>query len=121
MNKSEKFWDNVSKTYDKDEKHFAQVYKKVVKHSKKYLNSRDTVLDYGCGTGTKTLELAGKVNNIQGIDISSKMVNIAKRKAMEYKIDNVDFVHTIIFDEKFSRESFDVIFAFNILHAVEGN
>jgi 2-polyprenyl-3-methyl-5-hydroxy-6-metoxy-1,4-benzoquinol methylase len=121
MNKSEKFWDNVSKTYDKDEKHFELIHNKVVENTKKYLNARDIVLDYGCATGTKTLELAGDVNNIQGFDISSKMIKIAKRKATENKIENVDFGHTTIFDEKYKRESFDVILAFNILHAIEDN
>ncbi len=121
MNKSEKFWDNVSKTYDKDEKRFEQIHIKVVENTKKHLNASDIVLDYGCATGTKTLKLASNVNKIQGIDISSKMIKTAKRKAVENKIENVDFAQATIFDEKYKRESFDVILAFNILHALEDN
>ncbi len=121
MNKSENFWDNVSKTYDKDERRFEQTHIKVIEKTKKYLNASDIVLDYGCATGTKTFELASNVNKIQGIDISSKMIEIAKRKAVEHKIENVDFVQTTIFDEKYINESYDVILAFNILHAIKSN
>ena len=121
MNKSEKFWDNVSKTYDKDENRFKQTHIKFIENTKKYLNVSDIVLDYGCATGTKTFELASNVNKIQCIDISSKMIEIAKRKAVAHKIENVDFVQTTIFDEKVINESYDVILAFNILHAIESN
>lgn len=119
MDKSERIWDKIADNYDKSEKRFEPIHKKTIENTKKYLSSSDIVLDYGCGTGTKALELADCVNKIQGIDISSKMIDIAKRKAVERKIENVDFAHAIIFDERYNRESFDVILAFSILHALE--
>jgi 2-polyprenyl-3-methyl-5-hydroxy-6-metoxy-1,4-benzoquinol methylase len=121
MNKPEKFWDRVAENYDKSESRFELIHIKVVENSKKYLNGSDIVLDYGCATGTKAFELAGHVKQIQGIDISSKMIEAAKRKAVERKIENVDFVHATIFDERYTRESFDVILAFNILHTLKDN
>jgi 2-polyprenyl-3-methyl-5-hydroxy-6-metoxy-1,4-benzoquinol methylase len=121
MNKPEKFWDRVAKNYDNTEERFEPIHAKVVENSKKYLNASDTVLDYGCATGTKAFELAGHVKKLQGIDISSKMIEAAKRKAVERKVENVDFAHTTIFDERYTRESFDVILAFNILHTLKDN
>ena len=47
------------------------------------------------------------------------MVEAAKRKAVERKIENVDFAHATLFDERNKRESFDVILAFNILHLLD--
>ena len=59
------------------------------------------------------------MKEIHGIDISSKMIEAAKRKAGERKIENVDFAQATIFDERYRRESFDVILALNIMHLVE--
>ncbi len=115
----EDFYDKMAKNYDKTEKKFEHISLKTIENTKKYLKFSDKVLDYACGPGTKTLELAGLVKEIHGIDISSKMIEIAKRKAVRLKISNVDFSQGIIFDERLERESFDVILGFNILHALE--
>lgn len=114
--KIEKFWDKLATQFDKRTKHFEQP---PVEQAKKYLKKSDTVLDFGCATGTVTNEIAPCVNEIAGIDISSKMIDAAKRKADEYKIRNVDFKQTTIFDEDFRPETFDAILAFNILHFFE--
>lgn len=121
MDKTEKIWDKIATNYDKSEKRFEPIHVKTLKNTKKYLKASDIVLDYGCGTGTKALELAGCVKRIHGIDISSKMIEAAKRKAVARKIESVNFEHAIIFDERYKREMFDVILAFNILHALENH
>jgi len=120
MNKSEKFWDMLSKNFDKRvKKYFEQNYIKTIENTKKYINVSDIVLDYACGTGLITIEIADKVTKIYAIDISSKMIVAAKRKAGERKIENIDFAQSTIFDDRLKRESFDVILAFNVLHLVE--
>jgi len=50
---------------------------------------------------------------------SPKMIDAAKRKAAERKIENIHFAQSTIFDERYKRETFDVILAFNILHFLE--
>jgi len=60
-----------------------------------------------------------KVKKIHGIDISPKMIDAAKRKASENKIENINFIQSTIFDERFNKESFDVIIGFNILHLLQ--
>ena len=112
MNKSEKFWDRISKNYDKRAKD--KTYKKTLEITKKHLKSSDIVLDYACATGLYSIELAGNVKEIHGIDISSKMIETAKRKATK----NVNFEKATIF-EKYEKETFNVILAFNILHLLE--
>ena len=118
MNKSAEFWDNASKNYDQTEERFEHIHTKTRENTEKYLNVSDIVLDYGCGTGTKSCELAHLVKEIHAIDISSKMIEIAKEKALVNKVENVNFKQTTIFDEKYKKESFDVILAFNMLHTV---
>jgi len=121
INKSEKFWDMISNDFDKqakDEKS-EKNHISTIENTKKYLSASDIVLDYGCATGTVAIEIADKVKKIHGIDISSKMIDAAKRKAGECKIENIDFTQSSIFDERHKKGSFDVVLAFNILHLLE--
>jgi len=90
-----------------------------LEQTKKHLKSSDIVLDYGCATGTIAIEISDKVNKVYGIDISGKMIEAAKKRATEDGIINIDFLHTSIFDDRFPKESFDKILAFNILHLLE--
>ena len=118
MNKSEKFWDKASKNYDKTEERFEYIHRKSRENTKKYLKSSNVVLDYGCGTGTASCEFSNQVKEIHAIDISSKMIGIAKKKAVARKVENVHFEKTDIFDKRYKNESFDMILAFNMLHTV---
>ncbi len=118
MSKSKEFWDKASKNYDKTEERFEYIHSKSRENTKKYLKSSDIVLDYGCGTGTTSCEIANQVTEIHAIDISAKMIEIAKEKAIIGKIENINFVETDIFDERYEKESFDVILAFNMLHTI---
>jgi len=56
------------------------------------------------------------VEEVHAIDISPKMIEAAKRKADERRIENIDFAQATIFDERFERESFDAILVFSVLH-----
>ena len=118
MSKSQEFWDKSANNYDKTEKRFEFIHHKSRESAKRYLSASDVVLDYGCGTGTTACEFASLVNNVQAIDISPKMVDIAKGKARDAAIQNIEFDVADIFDDRFKRQSFDKIFAFNMLHTI---
>ncbi|MEH6533538.1 MAG: methyltransferase domain-containing protein [Photobacterium frigidiphilum] len=119
MNKTENFWDKASKGYDKSEARFEYIHNKTRENAKKHLDVGNVVLDYGCGTGTKSCELASQVKEIHAIDISAEMVEAAKSKAANSNIENIHFAQATIFDNKYENESFDVIFVFNMLHTVD--
>ena len=119
--KQEKFWDKVSDKYDKTEKRLEIIFHKVLENTKKYLTAGDVVLDFGCGTGTMTVEIARHVKEIHAIDISSKMLEYAKQNVIERHIENVNFIQATLFDTPYEKESFDVILAFGILHLLKDN
>jgi 2-polyprenyl-3-methyl-5-hydroxy-6-metoxy-1,4-benzoquinol methylase len=121
MNKSEKFWDKSASKFDQAEKKDEQTNIKIIDRTKKYLKTSDIVLDFGCGTGLISNEIANNVKLIQAIDISSKMIELAKNKADKRKIHNIDFSYSTILDERYKSGSFDVILAFYILHLLEDN
>lgn len=118
MSKPEQFWDSASKNYDKTEERFEYIHSRSRENAEKFLKGSDIVLDYGCGTGTAACQFSSKVNEVRAIDISSKMIEIARAKAAAANIDNVIFEQSDIFDSKYSNESYDVILAFNMLHTV---
>ena len=103
--KNEKFWNRLAKNYDDE------VGEETVEITKKYLGKNDTVLDYGCARGAYTIALADDVKEIRGIDISSKMIEIAQKKSKD-----IFFKKAAIFD---INENYDVVLAFNILHLLE--
>ena len=110
------FWDRISGNYDKQvEKIFSSAYKKTIAYTIQHLKQTDTVLDVGCGTGITTVEIANYVKEIYALDLSDKMLEIAKRKAFEKGISNITFYQKNMFDEDLESKKYDVILAFNIL------
>ena len=96
MDKSEKFWDTIAGKYDKAEERFKPLHIKNVEYTKKYLSGSEIVLDYGCATGSKAFELARSVKEIQGIDISSKMIEIAKERLDSSNTRNINSILQVI-------------------------
>lgn len=119
MNKSEIFWDKTASKYDQLEKKDEQTYTHIIKRTKTHLKISDIVMDYGCGTGLISNEIAEDVKEIHAIDISSKMIEIAAKKAKERNITNINYAHSTIFDERHKKDSLDVILAFHVLHLLE--
>ena len=113
MNKTEKFWNKLSKQYDKQAKDKA--YKLIIDKSKKHFINNDTILDFGCATGLYAVEFANNVKEIQAFDISSEMIDIARKKVINSQIDNITFSQTTLFDKAYKESSFDTILALNIL------
>lgn len=119
MNKSESFWDKTASKYDQIEMKHEQTYINIIKRTIMHLKISDIVLDYGCGTGLISNEIARYVKEIHAIDISSNMIGVAEKKAKERNIVNLNYAHSTIFDERYKKGSFDVILGFNVLHLLE--
>ncbi len=55
------------------------------------ISNKDTVIDFGCGTGAFVLNAADKCGKIYAVDISKAMLGFCKNKCKEAKISNVKF------------------------------
>ncbi len=119
MDKAEKFWDRTARSYDQEEKKDEPTYMTIIDKTKRYLKTSDVLLDFACGTGLVSNEIAGNVSIVHAIDISSNMIEIARKKAEGRGLKNIEYAHATLFDERYQRGSFDVILAFYILHLVE--
>jgi len=114
-----KFWDGIAEIYDKHAiKKYAQAYADTVELTRKYLKSTDHVLDFACGTGLTTVELAGNVKTMCAVDISPKMIELARDKCKKAGITNVTFSCTTLYDECLEEGVFDVVLVFNALFAL---
>lgn len=118
MNQVRDFWDKVSTNYDKTEKRFEYIHNRSRERAKKHLKVTDVVLDYGCGTGSVSCELAHLVKEIHAIDISIKMIEIARQRVASLGVGNVSLTQTHLFTEKHGASSFDVVLVFNMLHTI---
>ncbi len=115
----EKFWNLIASKYAASPIPDTAAYEKKIEKLKSYLSPENHVLDIGCGTGTQCDDLANNAKQVTGIDISSKLLTIAEQRKAERKIENVEFIQTTVFDERFEPCSFDVVTAFYVLHFFE--
>jgi demethylmenaquinone methyltransferase/2-methoxy-6-polyprenyl-1,4-benzoquinol methylase len=65
-----------------------------------------SVLDVATGTGSLAIELGKKARSVVGIDLSDKMLAVAKRKS---KIDNITFQQMDASQMDFDNGSFDIV------------
>ena len=77
-----------------------------------------TILDVGCGTGEITCSLATKAKKVIGIDVSANSLSLARKNAAQFKLKNIEFVHSDLFEFKpaGNEKQFDMVTAFGVLH-----
>ncbi len=113
---AEKFWDNNAEKYAASAVRDEAVYQEKLRLTQQYLQPEHKVIEFGCGTGTTALHHASFVHHILGTDISSKMVDIARQKARDANVTNVEFAQATVESFEADPESFDAVLALNLLH-----
>ena len=120
MSNSEIFWDKRSKTYDDNnvgKPNPAREQK--IARTKALLSESDLVLDFACGTGEISLAIAPAVHQVQGIDLSPAMIELARKKKADRGAANVIFDKMEAFDHRLDPWSVTAILAFNVLHVMD--
>jgi SAM-dependent methyltransferase len=75
------------------------------------------VLDAGCGTGEKSLYMAGLgARHVVGLDLSATSIRHARENAVRYGIRNLTFLNGSVLDLPFPDHSFDVVHSSGVLH-----
>jgi 2-polyprenyl-3-methyl-5-hydroxy-6-metoxy-1,4-benzoquinol methylase len=120
MKRANDFWNTRAKSYDAQVARYTQTYANTVTRTVKYLQGGERVLDFACGTGITTLEVARHAKWVTAVDPAEQMLAVAREKAEKVGVRNVEFVATSIFDERFAAGSFDVVTAFNVLYLLPG-
>ncbi|MCD6558751.1 MAG: class I SAM-dependent methyltransferase [Palaeococcus sp.] len=75
---------------------------------------RGKALDLGCGTGNYTVELYKRGFDVVGVDLSEKMLEVARKK-----LPDVNFVGASAYDLPFGDESFDLVLSVTMFEFLE--
>ena len=81
MSGSARFWDKIALKYSKQPVRDEAAYRRKLEVTRDYLRRDIQVFEIGCGTGSTAIAHAPHVAHIHSIDISGKMIEIARRKA----------------------------------------
>ncbi len=119
MAQPSQFWDRHAKGYAKRPVADEAAYQKKLRVTQDYLKPDMEVLEFGCGTGTTAIIHAPFVCHIRAIDISSKMLEIARDKAAAGGIKNVIFEQLSIDELSADNASYDAVMAHSILHLLD--
>ena len=77
------------------------------------------VLEYGCGTGSHSLEMARKGADVVGIDISEQGIRLATERAAEAGLPNAAYEVMDAEAMTFPDASFDLVIGEGILHHLD--
>ena len=116
---SARFWDRLAKRYSRQPVADEASYQKKLQITRDLFRPDMKLLEFGCGTGSTALVHAPHVNHIHAIDISAKMIEIAKDKAAKANVSNVTFEQATLETIRPQDEGFDMILGLSILHLVE--
>lgn len=108
----EQFKGQLGRAVDKAERHsvFEYIYND---------KPQGIVLDLGCGTGRYTIDLLNQSTRVIGLDLSPKMVKIAKKKlGKNSPLNHVDFLLGDAEKLPFKRYSFDTIICVRVIQHV---
>lgn len=119
MHRSDRFWDRIAKRYAKQPVSDEAAYQKKLEVTREYLTPDMEVLEIGCGTGSTAIAHAPYVKHIGAIDISSKMIEIAKGKAEADEVKNVTFRQAGIEGLSLPDQSLDAVLALSLLHLLD--
>ena len=93
----------------------------VLSEQHKAMGRGKEILIAGCGTGEELLSIA--VNypeaNVVGLDLSAPSLAYGKQKAIEFGIENVEFMRADILDIEELGRQFDLISCTGVLHHME--
>lgn len=113
---SAKFWDRIANSYSRRPVGDEAAYQKKLRITQDYLKPDMNVLEFGCGTGSTALVHARFVKHILAIDISTKMIGIARDKAKVAGVDNVTFQTAAMDTFEAPEGSYDAVLGLSILH-----
>lgn len=113
---STKFWDRTALKYSKRPIADMTNYARKLSATQALMRPGMHVLEFGCGTGSTSLEHSPHVAQILATDLSGAMIAIGREKAERAGIENVSFRQSGVEDFSAPDGSFDMVLALNLLH-----
>ena len=111
-----RFWDRISTKYARRPIADEAAYQQKLEVTQSYFEPELEVLEFGCGTGGTAIRHAPFVKHIYAIDISPKMIEIARRKAVKARVFNAKFYVASIDEFVPPDRGYDAVLGMSILH-----
>lgn len=111
-----RFWDRIANKYYRQPVPSKADYQRKLEISRTYFNTDSEVVEFGCGTGTTAIAHAPFVKRLRAVDISERMLDIARRQAADAKVNNIEFSAGTLFDLDLPDSSIDAVLGMSILH-----
>ena len=118
LEKIQIFWDKAATRYAQDKIKDMVSYEKKLKKTQSYFNKNMNVLEIGCGTGMTGELHAPFVKEYVATDISSQMVDLARKQAFEASVKNMKF-EVNSYNLSIPDGSMDAVLAMSLLHLVQ--
>jgi ubiquinone/menaquinone biosynthesis C-methylase UbiE len=118
MGTATRFWNWTAERYSRQAIADEASYKKKLAITQKYLTPNMRVVEFGCGTGSTAIVHAPAVKAYHAIDVSEKMIEIARGKAAETGPANLEFTVGTLEKANAPDASCEAILGLNILHLV---
>ena len=113
-----RLYNSFHKRYGRIERDLGPSLDAVVEDSIKTLPGREakTGLEYACGSGLLTLKIAPLLRSLAARDLSTGMLERARRRAAELDVRGVSFAEGDLLDPDEPAKSFDFVFLSFALH-----
>lgn len=118
MGTATRFWNWNAERYSRQAIPDEASYQKKLAITKKFLTPDMRVVEFGCGTGATAIVHAPAVKTYQAIDVSERMIEIARGKAAEAGLSNLTFTVGTLEEAAAPDGSCEAILGLNILHLV---
>ena len=119
MSKDTKIWDRFAEGYAKRPVADEEAYQRKLAKTRSYFTPDMELLEFGCGTGSTAIVHAPHVKHIRAVDISPKMIEIARRKTDAEQIGNITYEVSTVEALTVPDNSVDMVLALSLLHLLE--
>jgi len=118
--KERAIWEKLAAGYDsRTLPVYQHAYDLSIEKTIAVISPEQQVLEIGCGTGIISLGIAAEAGKVTGTDISPQMIDVAKRKAEDAAVANVEFQVCDGYSQPFEDDTFDTVLIFNTLQALK--
>lgn len=118
MGTAKHFWNWTAERYSRQAIADEESYKKKLATTQSYLTPEMRVVEFGCGTGSTAILHAPAVKTYHAIDVSDKMIEIARGKTTEAGLSNLKFTVGTLEEANVPDADCEAILGLNILHLV---
>lgn len=109
-------WDRYAGVYDRFMKKDESAYSEITARIARRLGPEANILEIATGTGIVALAIAGRVRQIEAVDISPNMIEEASGKAYRKGVSNVHFAVEDAGNLPYGARSFEAVVIVNALH-----